>query len=217
MFDPFIDRYRLTDGQTNEWMIGLPVMLNYADYAYLLKVKNLYWLELVPLGRDAICMDLEYQPQKPEIYMLLLTLYSKTCVKQPLSNRPKMVSKMDYRLMQVKSIVECSKGSIMQYFWPSLSYQLSLRPIFCLILSGRFTQVLLYALNGFFLLVWYNKLGIVSCIYQGATGYSFKKYCIFFSKDQFCHSKQCRPWQNDPFCIYMGESSKFPKSWTFEN
>ena len=35
-------------------------------------------------------------------------LYSKTCVKPQLSKRQKMVFKMDYRLMQVKSITECS-------------------------------------------------------------------------------------------------------------
>ena len=46
--------------------------------------------------------------------------------------------------MQVKSIAECSKGSTLQYFRPSFSYQLSLRPWFCLFLSGRFTHVLLY-------------------------------------------------------------------------
>ena len=46
--------------------------------------------------------------------------------------------------MQVKSIAECSRGSILQYFWPSFSYQLSLRSLFRLFLSGRFTQVLLY-------------------------------------------------------------------------
>ena len=34
--------------------------------------------------------------------------------------------------MQVISIAECSKGSILQYFWPSLSYHLSLRSLFCL-------------------------------------------------------------------------------------
>ena len=34
--------------------------------------------------------------------------------------------------------------SILQYISPSLSYFLSLRPLFCLFLSGRFTQVLLY-------------------------------------------------------------------------
>ena len=40
--------------------------------------------------------------------------------------------------------------SILQYFRPSLSYHLSFRPLFCLFclfLSGRFTQVLLYMLN----------------------------------------------------------------------
>ena len=37
-------------------------------------------------------------------------MYSKTCVKQLLSKRPKLVFKTNYRLMQVKSIAECSKG-----------------------------------------------------------------------------------------------------------
>ena len=46
--------------------------------------------------------------------------------------------------MQVKSIAECSKGSILQYFQPSISYHLSLRSLFCLFLSGRFTHVFLY-------------------------------------------------------------------------
>ena len=39
--------------------------------------------------------------------------------------------------MQVKSVAEYSKGSILQYFRPSLSLSI-------LFLSGRFTQVLLY-------------------------------------------------------------------------
>ena len=43
-----------------------------------------------------------------------------------------------------QSIAECSKGSILQYFLPSLSYNLSLRSLFCLFSSGRFSQVLLY-------------------------------------------------------------------------
>ena len=46
--------------------------------------------------------------------------------------------------MQVKCVAECSKGSILQYFRPSLSYHLSLRSFFRLILSGHFTEVLLY-------------------------------------------------------------------------
>ena len=47
-----------------------------------------------------------------------------------------------YRLMQIKSrsIADRSKGSILWYFWPSLSYHLPLRSLFCLFLSG-FTQV----------------------------------------------------------------------------
>ena len=32
--------------------------------------------------------------------------------------------------MQVKSIAECSKGSILQYFRPLLSYNFPLRPLF---------------------------------------------------------------------------------------
>ena len=56
-----------------------------------------------------------------------------------------MVFQTDYRSMQVKSIAECSKGSILQYFRSSLINQLSLRPLFCLFLSGRCTLVLLYS------------------------------------------------------------------------
>ena len=37
--------------------------------------------------------------------------------------------------------------SILQYFLPSLSYHLSLRPLFCLFLSDRLRQVLLYCFN----------------------------------------------------------------------
>ena len=55
-----------------------------------------------------------------------------------------LVFKTAYRLMQVKSIAECSMGSILQYFRPSLSYHLSLRSLIGLFLSGRLRQVLLY-------------------------------------------------------------------------
>ena len=55
-----------------------------------------------------------------------------------------MSFKTDYRLIQVKSIAECSKESILQYFRPSLSYHLSSRSLFCLLLIGRLRQVLLY-------------------------------------------------------------------------
>ena len=69
--------------------------------------------------------------------------YSKSCVKRSLSIRPKLFFKTNYRLTQVKSIAECSNGSILQYLRPSLSYYLSLRSLLCLFLSGRFTQILL--------------------------------------------------------------------------
>ena len=68
-------------------------------------------------------------------------------VKPVLSGHPKkdqkLIIKTNYHLMQVKSIAECSKGSILQYFCPSLSYHLSLRSLFCLFLSGRLRQDLL--------------------------------------------------------------------------
>ena len=64
--------------------------------------------------------------------------YSKTCVKRPLSRRPEMVFKTDYHLMQVKSIAECSKGSILQYFRPSLMYQLSFKTFVLIIFEWLF-------------------------------------------------------------------------------
>ena len=68
----------------------------------------------------------------------------KTCVKRSLSKIQKLVSNTNYRLKQVKRFAECSKGSNLQYFRPSLSCHLSLRSLFCLFLSGRLSQVLLY-------------------------------------------------------------------------
>ena len=56
---------------------------------------------------------------------------------------PKLGFKINYRLIQVKSIAECANGSILQYFLPLLSYHLSLRSLFCLSLSGRLRLALL--------------------------------------------------------------------------
>ena len=50
-----------------------------------------------------------------------------------------------YHLIQVRSIAECSKGSILQYFRPALSYYRALRPLFRLFLSGHLRQVSLCA------------------------------------------------------------------------
>ena len=66
--------------------------------------------------------------------------------------RTKIVFNTNYGLIKVTSIAECSKwsilqnaprGSILQYFRPSLSYHLSLRYLFCLFLSGCLRQVLM--------------------------------------------------------------------------
>ena len=56
-----------------------------------------------------------------------------------LTKEQKLVFKTNYRLMQVKSIAECSKWSILQYFRTSLIYQMLLRSSFRLFLSGHFT------------------------------------------------------------------------------
>ena len=63
-------------------------------------------------------------------------------VKWPLLNRSKIVFKINYRLMQVKNITECSKGSILQYFWPYFKLPFVIRSLFCLFVSGHFRQVL---------------------------------------------------------------------------
>ena len=82
-------------------------------------------------------------------YFTTIFHFSITTVKPVLSGhskrRPKLFFKTDYCLMQVKSIAECSKWSILQYFRPSLRYHFPLRPLFCLFLSGGLRQVLLYS------------------------------------------------------------------------
>ena len=70
-------------------------------------------------------------------------------VKPVLSGHSKRKPKFqtDFHLMQVKNIAECSKGSILQYFRPSLSYHLPLRSLCYLFLSGHLRQVLLYVIK----------------------------------------------------------------------
>ena len=68
--------------------------------------------------------------------------YSKICVKRPLSKIPKIGCQ--YQLSLNAGQKYCRMLSILQYFRPSLSYQLLLRYLFCLFLSGRFTHDLLY-------------------------------------------------------------------------
>ena len=78
-------------------------------------------------------------------------IHTISTVKSVLNNHSQkdknLVFETNYCLMQIKSIAACSKGSILQYFQPSPSYHLSLRSLFCLLLSGCFTQVLLYSIR----------------------------------------------------------------------
>ena len=76
------------------------------------------------------------------IYMYTCILTSDYTVKPVLSGHSN--KKTNYRLMQVKSIAECSTGSILQSFRPSVSYHFLLGFLFCLFLSGCIRHVLLY-------------------------------------------------------------------------
>ena len=80
--------------------------------------------------------------------------YSETCVKRPLSKRPKL-GFQDQLLLNTGQkyciMLQVEHSAILSTFIkrPSLSYHLLLRSLFCLFLSGHFTQVLLYGINTF--------------------------------------------------------------------
>ena len=80
------------------------------------------------------------------MYMLdFIIKYSKTCLKWPLKKKTKIGFQDQLLLNAGQKYCKMLQESILQYFQPSLSYHLSLRPLFCLFLSGRLRQVLLYA------------------------------------------------------------------------
>ena len=66
------------------------------------------------------------------------------CKRATLKKRLKIGFPDQLSLNADQKYAECSTGSILQYFHPSLGYHLSLRSLFCLFLSGCFTQALLY-------------------------------------------------------------------------
>ena len=70
-------------------------------------------------------------------------LHSKTCQKRPLSKRPKIGFQDQLSHNAGQKYCRMAKGSILQYFRPSLSYHLSLRSMFWLFLSGHLRQVLM--------------------------------------------------------------------------
>ena len=70
-------------------------------------------------------------------------IYSKTCVKQPLSKWQKIGFQDQLSLNAGQKYCRMLQGEILQYFRPLLSYHLTLRSLFCLFLNGSFTPVLL--------------------------------------------------------------------------
>ena len=63
-------------------------------------------------------------------------VYSITCEKRPLSKRPKCFSRLIISSWSSSVLQNAPRGSILQYFRPSLSNHLSLRSLFCQFLSG---------------------------------------------------------------------------------
>ena len=64
--------------------------------------------------------------------------YTGTCVKRQLLKIPKIGLKTNYRLMQVKSIAECSHSAILSAF---IKLPIATKIFVVVFLSGRFTQI----------------------------------------------------------------------------
>ena len=59
---------------------------------------------------------------------------------------------------------------------------------------GNHMSWLIICTNGLFLLVWYNKLEMVHCMYRGVTGYIFSKNIVFlFLKIDFAFANSVDP------------------------
>ena len=70
--------------------------------------------------------------------------YSKTCLKRKLKKETNIGFQERLSLNNAgQKYCRMFQESILQFFRPSLSFYLSLRPLFCLFLSGRLRQVLL--------------------------------------------------------------------------
>ena len=101
-----------------------------------------------------IQMDRKHLPWKQTQWILIrleqsnlgpyCLLYSKTCLKQPLKKMTKIGFQHWLSLNAGQKYCRMLKESILQYFLPPLRYHFSLRSLFCLFLSDRIRQVLLY-------------------------------------------------------------------------
>ena len=120
-------------------------------YAYFQPLKSqekyvavIIILRLNILQTVATSFSKTYRQIERETVKDHITTYSKTCLKWPLSKRPKIGFQDQLSLNAGQKYCRMLQGEILQYFRPSLSYHLSLRYMFCLFLSDRFRQVLLY-------------------------------------------------------------------------
>ena len=95
--------------------------------------------------------------------------------------------------------------SILQYLWPSLNYYLSLRPLFCLFLSGRLRQVLLYRndlgnsdMDFYLEKNCYIKLFVVICFYFFHDWLFWTMFvCWLFNFNLFHRNITEKLWQAD--------------------
>ena len=68
--------------------------------------------------------------------------YSKTCLKRSLKKKTEIGCQVDYCLMQVKSIAECSKGEHSAILSTFIKLPFAIKTFVCLFLSGHLRQVL---------------------------------------------------------------------------
>ena len=128
---------------TGSWML---------DSVYHMALK-LLWNHIVGIKTERFCHYV-WCIHNDKIFMFLKLLwmslhgtksiYSKTCLKQPLKRDQKLGFQDQLSLIAVQKYCRMLQESILQYFWHALSYHLSLRPLFCLFLSGCLRQVFLY-------------------------------------------------------------------------
>ena len=114
-----------------------------ALYQYFQEWANMIW----NVYHSSILL---LQPQEMYKIWNLCKIVTDT-LKPILSGHPKRRPKIGFQdqlsLTAGQKYCRMLQASILQYFWPSLSYHLSLRPLFCLFLSGCLKQVLLYHLS----------------------------------------------------------------------
>ena len=104
------------------------------------------------------------------VAIVVLLLQENLCKATTLKKTGYWFSRPNYFLMQAKGIAECTEGVLLQYFRHSLNYHLSLRSLFCLFLSVRFTQVFLHMLTRLLQDLCYHYTMANSCRQQNSSG-----------------------------------------------